>query len=402
MRTIVCALILALPLTATADPARFQQDRFVISFFVDPPLDERAEEHYRDIAAANFNVVLGGFSARSPETIAQQLALCEQFNLKAIVAPTEAPETGLADGPACWGYIVRDEPSAKDFPDLRARVDAIRESRPGKLALINLFPSYCEPERLGTPTYDEHVRLYMEQVRPDVLCMDHYPFMTPTKDTRDAYLEDLATMRTHSQANGVPFWNFFNTMPFGPHYDPTEAQIRWQVFASVAYGAKGVLYFCYYTPQGAEFPRGGAILTVDGRKTAHYEHARRTNRILRSWGPTLMRLSSTAVHRIVGGEAFTAPEGCPVTSASEGEFLVGAFDAGENARAVLLLNHDTAFTAWPTLTFDADPANILEVSPQDGATRPLIDDSPATDGLQLSFESGGARLFLLPPAATAE
>ena len=32
-------------------------------------------------------------------------------------------------------------------------------------------------------------------------------------------------------------------MVFGGKRDPTEAQIRWQVFTSLAYGAKGVLYF---------------------------------------------------------------------------------------------------------------------------------------------------------------
>ena len=38
--------------------------------------------------------------------------------------------------------------------------------------------------------------------------------------------------------------NYFNSMVFGGKRDPTEAQIRWQVFTSLAYGAKGVLYFC--------------------------------------------------------------------------------------------------------------------------------------------------------------
>ena len=62
----------------------------------------------------------------------------------------------------------------------------------------------------------------------------------------------------------IPFWNFFNIMPYGPHTDPTEAQVRWQVNASLIYGAKGLLYFCYFTPGGDEFPKGGAIIGQDG------------------------------------------------------------------------------------------------------------------------------------------
>eukprot|EP01043_Picozoa_sp_COSAG02_P089606 COSAG02_NODE_26563_length_630_cov_1.013183_2_plen_44_part_01 len=39
-------------------------------------------------------------------------------------------------------------------------------------------------------------------------------------------------------------------MPFGGHSDPTEAQFRWQILTSLAYGARGVLYFCYFLPAG--------------------------------------------------------------------------------------------------------------------------------------------------------
>ena len=54
-------------------------------------------------------------------------------------------------------------------------------------------------------------------------------------------------------------------MPFGGHSDPTEAQIRWQIFTSLAYGAKGVLYFCYFSPAGhGMFARGGGVIYPRG------------------------------------------------------------------------------------------------------------------------------------------
>jgi hypothetical protein len=55
-------------------------------------------------------------------------------------------------------------------------------------------------------------------------------------------------------------------MPFSSHYDPTEAQLRWQIYTSIAYGARGVMYFCYQTPRGHIFSKGGAILTHDERR----------------------------------------------------------------------------------------------------------------------------------------
>jgi len=291
---------------------------------------------------------------------------------------------------------VRDEPAMADFPAVKERVDALRAAHPGKMAYVNLFPSYCDAERLGTESYDEHVRKFVETVQPEVLCMDHYPFMTPTKDTRDAYLGDLAVMRKHALLNEIPWWNFFNTMPFGPHYDPTEAQLRWQIFSSVAYGARGVLYFCYWTPKGAEFPRGGAILTAEGKKTRHYDQAKRINATLKVWGPHLMRMESTGVSMHRPGHT----ENSPLVSRSEGEYIVGTLRHEDGRRAVVLVNYDTAFTTWPTVQFDVPDAAVQEVDRASGNIVAAMDDSPDMPGLQLSLDAGDARLFLLPAEPT--
>jgi hypothetical protein len=80
-----------------------------------------------------------------------------------------------------------------------------------------------------------------------------------------------------------------------------------------------------------------------------------------------------------------------------GEFVIGIFSHTDGRRAVLILNHDYSFTAWPTVEFaTTDPASVLEVSKTTGQTAPIIDDSPELKGLQLSFGPGDARLFLLP------
>ena len=237
----------------------------------------------------------------------------------------------------------------------------------------------------------------MAEVRPDVLSMDHYPLFQPDADGRDGYRRNLAVMRRESLKAGVPFWNFFNTMPYGPHTDPTEAQLRWQIFTSLAYGARGVMYFCYWTPRGDEFPKGGAILTADGRRTRHYDEAKRINAGLKNWGATLMQLTSTGVERVQSkGAAAVVPGEGAVRSLSEGDYLVGTFRHADGRRAVLLNNHHFAYSAWPTVVFDVDPARVLEVSPKTGRAEPVVDDSPDMPGLQISLDAGEGRLFLLP------
>jgi len=399
---LACILLGGLLVTPSAVAQdRFVQDRFAIGFWVDPPMDANADAHYREIAEANFTTVIGGFGGTTPDTVSQQLELCERYGLRAVVSQAGLPADRLPESVACWGYMLRDEPSAGDFASLRATVDAIRAARPGRLAYINILPNYANAQQLGTPTYDEHVRRFVDEVDVDVLSMDHYPMMQPGADSRQSYCDNLEAMRRESLRKGIPYWNFFNSMPYGPHYDPSEHSLRWQIFTTLAYGARGILYFCYWTPRGGEFPKGGAIITAEGRKTRHYEQAKRLNTAVKALGPTLMKLTSEKVVRVKpGDDAAAALAGTPVTGLDygpQGDFLVGVFRHADGRRAVLLNNYDFLYTSWPTVTFDVDPAQVLEVSQETGAETPVLDDSPDMPGLQVSLDAGAGRLFLLPP-----
>lgn len=388
---------------AAAQGDRFVQDRFAVGFWVDPPLDDRAEERYQEIADANFTLVIGGFAGGDRDLLERQLALCDKHGLKVLLVCRDLPPEEYPDGPACWGYGLRDEPSAADFPALREQVDAVRRARPGRLAYINLFPDHASPKQLGTETYEEHVTRFLDEVGVDVLSMDHYPIFHPDRDGRDAYCGNLEVMRRHALRKGIPFWNFFNTMPYGPHTDPTEDQLRWQIYASLSYGAKGVLYFCYYTPVSHEFPKGGAIITRDDRRTRHWYQAQRLNAELKNLGPVLMRLTSTGARR-VGPEDSPAEKlaGSGIADITRdkvdppNDYLAGTYTHEDGRRAVMLMNYRFAFTAWPTVAFDAPLEQITEVDKRTGAEIPVIDDSPEMPGVQLSLDAGEGRLFLMP------
>jgi hypothetical protein len=382
---------------ASAERAVFIQDRFAIGFWVDPPADENMDQHYADIAAANFTMVVGGFGAKTPETVAKQIDLCEKYDLKAVVDRARLTPAELPESPAVWGYRIHDEPYLKDFPGLRDIVADMREARPGRLSYINLFPNYASEQMLGTKTYDEHVRRFVEEVGVDVLSMDHYPKFVPDDDSRSGYYcSNLEVMRKYSLRQGIPFWNFFNAMPFADRYDPTEAQLRWQIYSSIAFGAKGVLYFCYWTPLGPVFSKGGAIITAEGRKTRHYEQAKRINHGIKSMGPTLMELTSTGVYHIEpGDDPSQVLKETPIVSLTEGDYLVGVFEHSDGRRAVLLNNQSFSHTAWPTVEFDVPVEQVREVCKETGQEIPPVDDSPIMDGLQVSLDSGEGRLFLL-------
>ncbi|NLN76696.1 MAG: hypothetical protein GX139_10340 [Armatimonadetes bacterium] len=389
-------LLMAAGLSVAADnEGRFVQDRFAIGFWVDPPAEEITDARYKEIADAGFTFVLGAFGPKNEKDVAKQLKLCEKYGMKAIVRdlnPEKRP-----DSPACWGYYIVDEPGVSAIPDIKARIDSVRKQRPGKVGYFNLNPDYAPLSVLGTSSYDEYIKRFAEETGCDVLCMDYYPLMTPTADGRDGYCGNLAVMRKYSLQQNIPHWNFFNTMPFGPHNDPTESQLRWQIFTSLAYGAKGVLYFCYWTPRGWEFPKGGAIITAEGHRTRHYDQAKRINAAIGNLGPTLMQLTSLDVIRVKpDDDAAELLKDTPIRQISSGDYLVGVFKHSDGRRVVLLNNYDFNYGMWPTVKFDLPADKVLEVDPADGREKPVRDDSPDTEGLQISLDSGEGRLFILP------
>ena len=390
--------VMALTAQAQGKSDRWVQDRFAIGFWVDPPKDQITDARYKEIAEANFTFVLGNYGPQNEKDVAKQLALCEKYGMVAIVNGDLKKPEKLADASNCWGYHLVDEPGAGAIPDIKNRVEIIRKNRPGKLAYFNLLPDYASAAQLGVATYDEYISRFAEETKCDLLCMDYYPMMTPTVDGRDGYCGNLEVMRKYSLKHKIPFWNFFNAMPYGPQHDPTESQLRWQIYTSLAYGAKGVLYFCYWTPRGDEFPKGGAIITAEGQRTRHYDQAKRINAGIKNLGPTLMKLTSLKVIRIKPtDDSATVLEKSPIKSISPGgDYMVGVFKHHDGRRAVLLNNYDCKYTAWPTVEFDAPDKDVVEVDAADGKEKPARDNSPDMPGLQLSLDSGEGRLFLLP------
>src|SRR5439155_6223574 len=132
-------------------------------------------------------------------------------------------------------------------------------------------------------------------------------------------------------------------------------------------------------------------------RTRHYDEAKRINAAIKNLGPTLMKLTSTSVIRIKPEmDASTLLTNSPIRSITAGDYLIGVFKHSDGRRAVLLNNYQFAYSAWPTVTFDCDASQALEVSPQDGKEGPVEDDSPDMPGVQISLDAGQGRWFLLP------
>ena len=147
----------------------WKQDRFAISFWVDPIVPpERFDAEYARIAAANFTVLLGGFGARTPADVTLQIAAAKKAGLAAVPSICGGACANLS---GAWGFQIADEPDVAAFPKVAQLVEDAKSF--GQMAFVNLLPNYAGPSILGATSYGSYIKKFVEVVKPNMLSVDH-------------------------------------------------------------------------------------------------------------------------------------------------------------------------------------------------------------------------------------
>ena len=404
---ILCVLLLALAIV----PAMAADD-FVISYWCGPTANTDPNASYAEVAECNFNYCLPPCSAVTVEQNKAILDACAKNGLKYIIGDSrimaknpDDPDFGanldvvIADyaaHPATGGYFVTDEPNSSTFPKLAAIHQYLLKKDPKHLPYINLFPNYANQQQLGNATYKEHVEQFCETVKPRILSYDHYIMMAcdPEKPTNLAsYFDNMEIVRTEGLKRGIPSCFIMLSLPHGSYRNPTEADLRWQIYTALAYGYKAILYFTYWTPHDDAWNFHNAIIAEDGSRTEHFDQAKRINSELMVLGPTLMKLTSTGAYHT--GEI---PEGCkaldpklPVQIAGE-PVVLGMFRHEDGSTWAMVMNRDLRKQVTARLVFDASIQRVQEMSAKTGIMRNVkLDGGTATFDLR----PGDGRLLKL-------
>jgi hypothetical protein len=197
--------------------------------------------------------------------------------------------------PALYCYFITDEPGAADFPALGRLVAYLRERDPAHLAYINLFPTYANNQQLGTKgdtvtAYREHLRQYLDVVKPGLVSYDHYQFSKAGDN--DQYFLNLALVRQAAQQAGVPFLHIVQACTWTPSMRvPTGDEMRYLVYTTLAYGAQGISYYVYCCPGHT-----GGIALPDGTPTPIYQALKSLNREFAAIATELQPLRSLGVY----------------------------------------------------------------------------------------------------------
>ena len=241
--------------------------------------------------------------------------------------------------PAVYGYFLQDEPSVHVFSGLSEVTSLFGEQSPGKIPFINLFPNYANSEQLGTTNCSAYLEDFIAACHPALLCYDNYSLMDDGS-IRQSYWSNLEAVRNASKRHDLDFWNIILSVAHFNYRVPTAADFRFQVYTTLAYGARGIVYFDYFAPHVGNYRM--APIDQFGHRTATWYFMQNVNLQIQRLAPTLLELTSREVYHF--GDI---PEDChgPATNSlvehlNGGNFLVGDFSGGDGARYVMIVNKD--------------------------------------------------------------
>jgi hypothetical protein len=313
----------------------------------------------------------------------KDLDLCKAAGLKAIVSDPRAHNYNWTDvneqvartniealvaevgkHPATYGYYLRDEPGAAFFPGLGKVARLIHELDPGKWAYINLFPNYANAQQLGVGTYAEYLERFVTECKPTTLSYDHYALMDDGS-LRGGYWENLEAMREAALRHKLPFWNIVLTVAHFNYREITAADVRFQVFTTLAYGGRGIAYFTYFAPTVGNY----RMAPVDqfGNATATWDFLRNVNLQVAQLAPTFLQLKSDAVYHFGPQTAGVRGPGATSLVKNMGpEFMVGDFTHTDGSQYALIVNKDFSKSHPCFPQFRAVPKRVQMVSPYTG------------------------------------
>lgn len=294
--------------------------------------------------------------------------------------------------PSFAGFSLLEDTEPWSYDRLNSTVTALRAANPYYLRYSNLPPG-------AGPAYQASVVQYATRVGAQMLSFDRYPMLSDGSTDPD-YVNNWADMRAAAAQVGLPVWGFIQTCGFDGHRSPSYDDIAWQVNTSLAYGAKGVQYFTYWTPtpeRGHDFQP--AMIDPMGRRTQHYYDVQDINAsVLAGIGNQIKTMKSESVTHAneTAAPARSARFGPDnyVTDASGDAVVLSRFADKAGNRWLLVVNRSNTAAAKATLKLRS--SSVAKVDQFDARSRRTAAQRDA-DGISVSLRPGASALYRLAP-----
>ena len=286
--------------------------------------------------------------------------------------------------PTVIGFYLHDEPQTPQMAALGHIVKALRAAMPDKIPFVNLFP-YREGQAEWYTNYEDYVRTLVDKVHSPLISYDNYALTQGGMG--DEFFINLELVRKVALEKRLPFWTCIQSVAHFGYQVPNDATLHLQVYSALAYGARGIEYFTYFTPQRGNYRMG----SVDqfGRRTATWEAVRRINAEVAALSPTLAKLHSVVVYHYPESPKFSQglfssplvhfihmvkDEDQYVSPPVAARFLVGEFEDDQGHAYIMIVNKDLTYSFKFETFFNRPVGHIQRVNPYTGALEPFNEE----------------------------
>lgn len=369
-------------------------------------------------AGLNFNIFPGGFPGTDPKTMPDWDTVEAEYAadnmLYFMMGGLEEEEfrdgVRLADGKAhCIGYHIIDEPGGASLENIGSVVRRFREADGARYPFVNLLPSYAGEQWLGG-NYRSYVQKFVDEAGAENigwLSHDFYVFLE-NADSLGVFA-DMEVIRSVAYRNGKRKTHAFpqSTKWTGMRM-PNSDEMRWNVYAYLAYGFKALSWFNVVCPgrrddDGEGFSR--SLIYRDG--TIMDEQLWRDfadlNWEVRGLGQALSGLDTVHAWHTDGSLSGVEylPADCFIRPAGETDLVISLMEAKDGTQPyVMLFNKSHKESVTHTFTLDA-ASGITAVEYLDPLTGEYI-PTDTTDGhMSVSFRPGEGKLFRLQGVKSA-
>lgn len=240
------------------------------------------------------------------------------------------------------GYYLWDEVMQNAFLQAKGLQSLFRKYDPARLAYLILHASYMyHPWNAGdtgmeNSAYYKYVDNFLKTVQPDVLSFNYYPLVKYSSLIECDWWRDMGLMRAKAIEYNIPFWYYYQASELGSKPACTVPEMKIQMYAGLAYGAKYL----------SAFNSAGRMYTVDGRKAADFTSIQQNNHEIMTVGRFLFNKKDHKIyHTGLSRDTLTGPyfldkfQDSEIIRSAPGGLIISIFrDEHTAAQYMLIVN----------------------------------------------------------------
>lgn len=209
----------------------------------------------------------------------------ERLGRKAFTNGVKEAYNDFGKHPAVFGFFVGDEPAINEYEVYIDAINIVMEIAPELVPFANLVPYWgggSDFDMLVGAPEENHTKIVenlLSKTNLPLLGYDQYCQCLTEQANQacgiNSYFLVLDKYNEITKKHGIPF--YVSLLACG-HWDyrlPTEDDIRWQIYTSIAHGARGIIWFHLYGYDAGTSYVGNPMIGPERLKTPTYDAIKR-------------------------------------------------------------------------------------------------------------------------------